>query len=669
MWPTARPALEVPMHDTLQLVLILLAAAVFIVVLFRRLDLPPMLGYLLVGVALSPHALGIIPDTGEARYLAEFGVVFLMFSIGLEFSLPRLFTMKRIVFGLGATQVAVTMLLVGAASVALGLDWRAGLGLGGVLAMSSTAIVGKMLEDRMEINSQHGRQIMGILLFQDIAVVPLLIVIPALAEPAKDLGMTLAIALVKAAVVLTLLLFVGQRLLRPWFHLVAGFKSAELFVLNVLLITLGLAFLTEQAGLSLALGAFLAGALISETEYRYQVEADIRPFRDVLLGLFFVTIGMQLDFSVVASNFGWVSLVLVALLLAKGLIIGALGLLFGANRATASRVGLSLAQAGEFGFVLLALAGRVNVVGEPALQIVLAAMLLSMLAAPFIIEHSEHLARHVSGAEWLNQAMAIHQIAVHAMASDAHIIICGYERSGQNLARFLEREGVDWVALDLDPKRVREAGSAGENVVFGDAGRREVLVAAGLMRAKALVITYSDVNLGLKTLANVQALRPDLPVIARAPDDSELERLKSAGAVEVVSENMEGALMLASHALLFAGVPFSRVLEQIRKTREERYSLFHGFFRGSTDEAVGATEDFHPRLHSIVIADGAAAVGKTLGEIELEGDGVDVTAVRRHNVRALDPLPETRLRAGDVVVLRGSEKDLAAAEMRLMQGR
>jgi monovalent cation:H+ antiporter-2, CPA2 family len=438
--------------------------------------------------------------------------------------------------------------------------------------------------------------------------------------------------------------------------------------LTVLLITLGLAFLTAQAGLSLALGAFLAGGLISETEYRYQVEADIRPFRDVLLGLFFVTIGMQLNLSAVVVNLLWVSLLLIAIIAVKAAIIGGLSIAFGASRETAWRVGLSLAQGGEFGFVLLALAGRMEIVSEQALQIVLAAMLLSMLAAPFIIEQAEHLARHVSGADWLNKAMAIHQIAVQTMQTDAHVIVCGYGRSGQSLVRLLEREGIDWVALDLDPKRVRDAARAGENVVYGDAGRREVLIAAGLTRATAVVVTYSHVQSALKVLSQIRMVRPDLPVVVRTRDDSEIDRLKAAGAAEVVSETMEGSLMLASQTLLLAGVPFSRVLRHIRETREQRYSLFQGFFRGSTDEAVGETEEFRPRLHSVVITKGAAAVGKTLGELQLQGNGVDVTAVRRRNVRALDPLPETRLVAGDVVVLRGNDRNLAAAETRLMQG-
>ncbi|MGH8727748.1 MAG: cation:proton antiporter, partial [Burkholderiales bacterium] len=437
------------MHATLQLVLILLAAAVLIVVLFRYLKLPPLLGYLLIGVALSPHAFGWIPDTEETRSLAEFGVVFLMFSIGLEFSLSRLYTMKHLVFGLGLLQVVLTMAVTLTVAMAWGMDWRTGIVLGGVLAMSSTAIVGKMLEERLEIASQHGRQIMGVLLFQDLAVVPLLILIPALSAQPDDLAFILGNAVLKALVVFALLLYFGQRLLRPLFHLVARQKSPELFVLNVLLVTLGLAYLTSEAGLTLALGAFLAGALISETEYRYQVEADIRPFRDVLLGLFFVTIGMQLDLRIVAREIGWVILLLVVLIFAKGAIIAGLSRLFKASPGVALRVGASLGQGGEFGFVLLSLATLTGALEAELAQIVLASMVLSMLVAPFIIEHSEHLARHISGADWLNRATELHRIAVQTMAADAHVIVCGYGRCGQNLTRILEKEEISWIALDL----------------------------------------------------------------------------------------------------------------------------------------------------------------------------------------------------------------------------
>jgi len=654
---------------SLQSVLLLLASAVFVVVVFRALQLPPLLGYLAVGVAIGPKALGLIPDAPESHALAEFGVVFLMFSIGLEFSLPKLVTMRRIVFGLGTLQVAVTLtacaLLL---PFILPIDWRAGLVLGGAAAMSSTAIVIKLLAERLEVDSDHGRQIVGVLLFQDLAVVPLLILVPALARPMEELAGALGFAFLKAAVVLALLLVFGQRLMRAWFHLVARRRSSELFVLNVLLITLGLAFLTEAAGLSLALGAFVAGMLISETEYRYQVEDDIKPFRDVLLGLFFVTIGMQLDVAAVLADIAWVAAFLVVGIALKLALVAGLARLFGNSPAASLRIGLDLAQAGEFGFVLLALPGAVDLIPPEVLQPVLAAMLLSMLIAPFVIEKSERIVRHVSGAAWLARAMELHEISVKSMAVDGHVVVCGYGRCGQNLARVLDEEGIGYFALDLDPSRIREAAAAGDTVVYGDAGRHEVLIAAGVMRARALAITFHDSHAAMRVLEQVHGLRPDLPVVVRTLDDTYIDSLREAGAAEVVADIMEGSMMLASHTLMLLGVPVRRVLRRVQVMRASRYHVLRGVFRGETDADAEVADREHPRLHSIVIVERAAAIGATLGELNLGGLGVEVTAVKRRDTRSFAPAPDTRIEQGDVVVLFGADAALAAAEIRLIQG-
>ncbi len=656
------------MHGVLELVLVLLLAAVVVVVLCRLLALPALLGYLLVGILIGPHALGLVRDTAETRYLAEFGVVFLMFSIGLEFSLPKLITMRRMVFGFGTVQVGITMLLVIAATIATGADWRTGLILGGVFAMSSTAILTKMLADRLELNSPHGRQIVGILLFQDLAVVPLLIVIPALAESAETLLLALGLAAIKAAVILALLLSFGQRLLRPWFTLVARQKSSELFVLNVLLITLGLAWVTELAGLSLALGAFLAGMLISETEYRYQVEQDIKPFRDVLLGLFFVTVGMLLNMGTFLDYWFWIIGLLVLVFVVKTAVVIGVGRLFGTDSAVSLRSGLALAGGGEFGLVLLALAAHLSVVDDVRMQIALATLILSMLLSPFVIEYSEHIVRRFNSAEWMNRAMTLHNIAVQTMGAERHVIICGYGRSGQNLARFLEQEGVGFIALDLDPLRVREAAAAGESVVFGDAARREVLVAAGLMRANALVVTYADTASAMRILSLVRQLRPGLAVVVRTRDDSDIDQLKQAGAAEVVAEILEGSLMLAMHALMLLGIPFNRVLQRIRETREHRYGLFRGFYRGVTDEADDEGDRLQVRLHSVLILPGAVSIGETLHTLNLARFNVEVTAIRRRNIRSQFPDPDTSLNDGDVIVLRGLQESLAQAEIFLLKG-
>jgi CPA2 family monovalent cation:H+ antiporter-2 len=650
------------MHDALSLALILLAAAVFVVVLFRRLDLPPLLGYLMVGIGIGPHASGLLPDVEHVAPLAEFGVVFLMFSIGLEFSLPKLMTMRRLVFGLGTAQVVLTAFLAALVVKLAGQGWAAGLVVGAAATMSSTAILGKMLAEKLELNSAHGRQIMGVLLFQDLAVVPLLILLPAVAAGGGALWANLLDAAWKAAVLLALLLGVGQRLMRPWFAVVAARRSPELFTLNVLLITLLLAWLTEQAGLSLALGAFVAGMLISETPYRFQVEEDIKPFRDLLLGLFFVSVGARLDLALVWQQAAVVGAVVAGLLALKAALVAGLARLFGADAGTAMRTGLALAGAGEFGFVMLSRGAELQMLSPGAQQVVLAALVLSMLASPFIVQESERLVRRWIGSDWMTRAMALHNIAVQTMGAQSHVIICGYGRSGQNLARILEQEAIAFVALDLDPRRVQEASLAGESVVFGDAARTEVLLAAGLMRAAAVVVSYADTHSALRILEVVRSQRPGMPVIVRTLDEADLDTLRNAGAAEVVAEIMEGSLMLASHALMLLGVPFNRVLRRIRATREQRYSLFRGFYPGMTDSA-----DEEPvRLHSVQLPPGAAAIGRRLEDMDFARARVDVTAIRRHGVRGLDPAPQTILEEGDVLVLKGREADLAVGEALLL---
>ena len=651
------------MDNSLTLVLILLATAVGVVVLCRILRLPVMLGYLTVGILIGPHALAWIPESLGTQHLAEFGVVFLMFSIGLEFSLTRLTAMKRTVFGLGGAQVLGTMVLIIVIALAFGLDWRAGLALGGVLAMSSTAIVSKMLVERAELNLPYGQQMMGVLLFQDLAVVPLLIIIPALASDAAHLSSTLLYATLKAVLVLAILLVFGQHVMRSWFHVVARQKSSELFMLNVLLITLGLAYLTELAGLSLALGAFVAGMLISETEYRYQVEEDIKPFRDVLLGLFFVTIGMKLDLGAVVGDLAWVMLAVAALVICKALVVVMLARVFEGDWGVAWRSGIGLAQAGEFGFVLLTLTDNAHLVPAEVLQICLAAMLISMLAAPFLIQHGEAIARRFSAAEWTNRAMQMHQIAIQSMSSNQHVIICGYGRSGHALASFLEREKLRFVALDLDSRCVREALAAQKNVVYGDAAKREVLMAAGLMRASALVISYKDKHSALAILHHVKQLRPDLPVVVRTNDETDVEALKQAGAAEVVAEVVEGSVMLASQVLLMSGVPLNRVIRQIQESRARRYAVFSGYFR--TNDVGETTERLQPRFLRVYLKPEYTAVGKLLREMELALLPVEVNAVRRNGVMDVQPSEEMLLQVGDVLVLLGLPDALSQAELKL----
>lgn len=658
---------------SLELALLYLFAAVLGVVVCRSLHIPAMLGYLVVGVLIGPNALALAQNSDSVRYLGEFGVVFLMFVIGLEFSLPKLRAMRKHVFGLGLLQVTLTMALVVAGSLSLAalvpehwrMSWQTALALSGALAMSSTAIVVKLMAERLELESEHGKRVMGVLLFQDLAVVPLLVLIPALGSPPEVLFMQLALAGAKAVVLISMLLVGGQWVMRRWLTIVARRKSEELFVLNLLLVTLGLAWLTELAGLSLALGAFMAGMLVSETEFKHQVETDIRPFHDVLLGLFFITIGMQLDWRLVLDRWPLVVLLVTFPVMFKLALVTLLAWRLGSPAGTALRVGLYLAQAGEFGFVLLTLTRQHGLVSEELLNPILASMVLSMLATPVIILKSNALVMRLVSSEWLQQSLQMTLIAKKSINTSKHVIICGYGRCGQNLARMLEKESIPYMALDLDPDRVRQAAAAGDSVVFGDAARPQALTAAGLARASAVVITYLDVQGALKVLATARSLAPRTPVIVRTQDDHDLERLQAAGATEVVPEAIEGSLMLASHALALVGVPMRRVIRIVQDQRDMRYSMLRGYFHGADDDTFDELE--HERLASVSLPLGADCIGARVEDLALQAVGVRLVSLRRRSGRTLAPNDQHTLEDGDTLVLSGRPQALALAEEALLR--
>jgi CPA2 family monovalent cation:H+ antiporter-2 len=662
--------------SSLDLVLLYLVAAVLGVVLCRYLKLPPILGYLSVGVLIGPNALALAGDTASIRYLAEFGVVFLMFVIGLEFNLPKLRSMRLIVFGLGLLQVLLTIIGSVAGHFALDrllpllgmsweLDWKGALVLGAAMAMSSTAIVVKLMSERLELESEHGRRVIGVLLFQDLAVVPLLVLIPALNSSATEMAQSLAWAGLKAVLLLTLLLVGGQKLMRWWLTLVARRKSQELFMLNLLLVTLGLAWLTEHVGLSLALGAFVAGILIAETEYKHQVETDIRPFHDVLLGLFFITIGMKLDWRPLLDQWPLVIVLSLLPILVKFTLIAGLAKLFRAPTGVALRTGIYLAQAGEFGFVLLTLGAQQQLIAPQWVSPVLASMVLSMLATPFLVMYNNRIVMKLSSNDWMLQSLQLTSIAKKAIKANAHVIICGYGRSGQNLARLLEGEHIPYMALDLDPDRVRQAAAAGQSVVFGDAARLQSLMAAGLARASAVVVSYPDTPSALKILHLVQTHAPQVPVVVRTIDDRDLERLRAAGATEVVPEAIEGSLMLASHALALVGVPMRRVIRLARDARDARYGLLRGYFHGADDDT--AEERVHARLRSVTLPSASVYANQELGTLALHATGTAVVSVRRANGAVVDADDLLILHSGDTLVLSGVPEALALAEEKLLR--
>ena len=570
---------------SLELTLLYLCAAVACVVGCRLMHLPAMLGYLFAGLVIGPNALALAKDATAVEHLAEFGVVFLMFVIGLEFNLPKLMRMRKLVFGLGSGQVVLTLLATLAVNAGLSyafmhfgktwlLSWQAALALGCAMAMSSTAIVVKLMVDRVELESPHGQQVMGVLLFQDLAVVPLLVLIPALADMGEhNLWQALSVAMLKASVLVGLLLWGGQRIMRAWLMLVARRKSDELFMLNLLFMTLGLSWLTERAGLSLAMGAFLAGMLIAETDFKHRVENDIRPFHDVLLGLFFITIGMKLDWEVLIDSWQWVLLLSIVPVVFKAGLVFVLARLQGAAAGVSLRTAIYLAQAGEFGFVLLSLSYQNALIPAAWMSPILASMVLSMIATPFLIMQADAIVNRLISNDWLLQSLELTNMAKRTLTTDHHVIVCGYGRSGHNLVDLLVLEGIPYVAMDSDPDKVQSGRSNGHHVELGDATRLSALMSAGLVRASAVVVTYPDTLSALSVLAWVKEHAPQVPVVVRTHDDKDLERLRAAGAAEVVPEVIEGSLMLASQTLAHIGIPLKRVIRLVQGQRMTRYAL------------------------------------------------------------------------------------------------
>jgi len=651
------------MFESIQLIILLLVSSVLMVALFRYLRLPPMIAYFVVGLVLGPFALGILPDSESSRHFVEFGIVFLMFTIGLEFSLPKLNSMRHILFGLGGSQVIITLATTMVFSTLLGLDLAAAFIIGSALTMSSTAIVSKILMERIDLNSRHGQLSIGILLFQDIAVILILILIPVFNSQVIDLYSLLWISLFKIIVLLFILFRVGQPVMNFWFGIVAKQKSRELFVLNVLMITLIFAYVTKLTGLSYALGAFLAGMLISETRYRYQVESDIASFRDILLGLFFISIGMMLNIEVFIKYYPVIFLLFFGYTIFKMTLITYLAKLFKYELGVGIRSGVILGQAGEFSLVILALGQEQNLISGDILQIMLSVCLLSMLFASFIIPFNGRIARYLSKDYLRNSEKLVNKIEASSENFSEHVIICGYGRSGQYLGRFLKEENISFIAIDMDLNRVNDAANAGEKVMYGDASRRVVLRAAGIERAKALVVAYADDRSSTKVLNVIRETYPDLPVVVRTRDESSIQQLQDSGATDVVPEVLEGSLMLASHALVLLDVPLTRVIKKIRAFRNERYKIFRGYFMGASEASDDLQGQDQLQLHSIEIKNNFYLFNKQINKIPFGKFNVEIQHLRRLNMlEDIEPRVDIRLSKGDVIVILGLPRDLIEFE-------
>lgn len=656
-------------HHHLDDVILLLVLAVAAVAVFGRLRLPPILGYLFVGAIAGPHALALI-DTGETtRLLGEIGVAFLLFTIGLEFSLARFRAMRDTLIRLGGTQVAIGTLSGAIIARALGMDWPAAIVVGGALSLSSTAIVVKQLSDRLELHARHGQLALGILLFQDLAAVPFLVMIPLLAPGGAGPALgPLLVALAKAVFAVAAMLGAGRWLLRPLFHEVSAARYPELFTLAALAVSLAAAWLTGKMGLSLALGAFLAGLMLGETEYRHQIESDIRPFRDVLLGLFFVTVGMQLDARAMAPFWPWILLLVSGVVAGKGAVIALLTRVAGYGPRISVRTGTVLGQGGEFGIALVTLAAATGLLLPVHTQIIISVIIVTMAIAPLLIAVNHALAERLVAPYAAGEAPeAPGSLAELSAGLSGHVVLCGYGRTGALIGRILSAEGIPWAAIDSDPQCVRDAWERGDNVLFGNARHREVLLGAGLARAGVLVVTFEDLDAATAVVRTARRARPDLPVLVRARESQGLERLMEAGATEGVPEAFETALMLALQLLLFMQVPAQAARRRIQAVQRQQYPLLGAFFQ-TLEGATGGTDAGDGHLHSMVIPAGADAVGKRIEDLDLEAHGVVPVTLRRAGGRSLRPDPDVQIQPGDVLILHGRAEALAAAQRRLLTG-
>lgn len=651
--------------------LIILLSAVIAISCLRYLQLPPILAYLSVGVVVGPYSLNLVEYSDTIHLLSELGVVFLLFMLGLEFSLPRMITMRKTVFGLGFLQVITTSLLILLVAILLGVPLATAIVISGALALSSTAIVTRELIQASELNTGHGQISIGILLFQDLAAVFFLIIVPSLSGQQDIDGQAILVMLLEGVALLLVLLLFGRTLLPTLFHEAAKAHSDELFVMTALVAALTAAWLTHTAGLSMALGGFLAGMMLGESRYKHQLEADIRPFRDLLLGLFFVSVGMQLNLMALQENWLWIIVITISLLTFKTLTTTGLAFILHKDLKNAFRAGLSLSQGGEFGFALLTLAMSYQLVSSQLNSIITSTIILSMVCTPLLITTGRKLSHYLTIRErpgTPDPFTRTHTLQQETQALLDHVIICGYGRVGQVITRFLKPLNIPYVIIDSDPLRVRESAAAGERIYYGDAKRHDLMKSIGAERAKLIIITFPDEEEALKTLHSLQNHLTSVPILVRTRDDSMLEALQQAGATEVIPEKLEGSLMLVSHVLTMLKIPAIEIRERIRQVRSERYQMLQGYYHGTRSRKTDEEGAPNTILHPVFLSADSAACGHTIYSLALEHFQSSIQLIRRQQTSLQHPSPDTILAAGDILIIQMPADQQEVLEAKLLLG-
>ena len=551
--------------------LAILSASLVITVLLLRLRMPSIVAYLIAGVLVGPHVIGLVDDPTDFAFLAEFGVVFLLFSLGLEFSLPKLLALRSSVFGLGFTQVAVCALVFGGTSWFWGSSIPSAVVIGGALALSSTAIVSKELIGMHLTQSRHGQLAIGVLLFQDLAAVILLILVLVMSGSSEEsLWVSLGWALGKGILLIAILLSVGKWVLPHLYTEVSRTNSDEIFGLSTLVIVLLAAWVTHSFHLSMALGGFVIGMMLGESHFRHQINSDIRSFKDVLLGLFFVTIGMNVQIQLLFEYWPRILLFSAGLILIKTLLVGALVRASGDNNKTAMQTGFNLAQAGEFGLALMTLGMLHQVVAIDQASFIILVSIFTMAASPFLIRHSHVLSDHIQSV--LGQQSAPETPATIPAELKQHVIIGGYGRVGKVISHLLDNNGIDYVIIDNDPDLIKKERGRGQNILYGDCTKREILQSCNIDAASLAVLTFRSLEVAKGTLEHLRASGLKTPIIVRCSEQKNLTELVSLGADYVVPEMLEASLMMGAQILTILGIPKSEISRQIGEERAEQLS-------------------------------------------------------------------------------------------------
>ncbi|MCP5208439.1 MAG: cation:proton antiporter [Hahellaceae bacterium] len=654
-------------------IIIILCITVLAAALLHRFKIPTIIHYLAIGLIAGPQVTGIVTDVESYSFVAEFGVAFLLFTLGLEFSLPRLFALRKTVFGMGSLQMLICL---GSFSVLIylyGVSLEGTLIAASAIALSSTAIVTKELASVNQVNTRHGQIAIGILLFQDIAAVVLLVFITASTQESDNsVWFTLFTTLLKGIAYFLSLVLIGKYLLPPLFHQISNTRSEELFVLTTLTVAISAAGLAHALGLAMALGAFMAGMMLGESHFKHQIENEIRPFRDVLLGLFFVTIGFMLDVDLITQYWPRILFFAACLIVFKAAIITALCLYLGDKKINSLRAGIVLSQGGEFGFALIAIGLKGDLIPADVASFFVSVIVLSMAATPFLVKNISAISDRLLGKslQVKDPSLELSQ----APSDDAHqplenhVIILGYGRVGQMISRFLRQENITCIAIDDDSVRVQAARQAGENVYFGNAKQPTLLKLLGLNKASLVVLSFDDYQASKMVASIIREVSTSIPIIARLRDDGHAQELVEAGVTEVIPEVNEATMMIISHVMAALHVPAERVEALLQNARDERYQMLKGYFLGKKVREVAVRDSTRPVLQPVYIPQGAWVVDHALAELNLAKYDVDLQVVRREHQTLTPPYDQLSVAQADIMVLHGLPADVEAAESYLLTG-